>query len=233
MSYNLAGLNVDLSEVTLDLFQNVFAQSISEDILTPNTDPDRPCLRPNPPREHNNVVYCRRTGCRSLPTRYQTQRLIQNTVRVPHSLYVANVAALNVYQQPENAYRVVAPNQVPYLIPPRIQWNQMSDRAMPHHQVAHGMPGSTYHASSTKHSITRLRPGALAPGGIGVDIKHNSYDRYLNRLKGKGPIKQGYIPPGYQVESSGTGYIPFNRAYPIYGDKIVKTGIVTMGCPTC
>ncbi len=33
----------------------------------------------------------------------------------------------------------------------------------------------------TKRSITSLRPGAMSPGGSGVDIKHNSYDRYLNR----------------------------------------------------
>ena len=32
-------------------------------------------------------------------------------------------------------------------------------------------------------SITRARPGSLAPGGTGVDIKHNSYDRYLARIK--------------------------------------------------
>lgn len=30
---------------------------------------------------------------------------------------------------------------------------------------------------------TRLRPGSLAPGGTGVDVKHNSYYRYLGRLK--------------------------------------------------
>lgn len=34
-------------------------------------------------------------------------------------------------------------------------------------------------------SLTRDRPGSQAPGGSGVDIKHNSYARYLARLKGK------------------------------------------------
>jgi hypothetical protein len=31
--------------------------------------------------------------------------------------------------------------------------------------------------------LTSLKPGALAPGGRGVDIKHNSYARYLNSKK--------------------------------------------------
>jgi hypothetical protein len=63
----------------------------------------------------------------------------------------------------------------------------------------------------------------MNPGGVGVDIKHNSYHRYLNRLKGKGPLRRGVIPPYYGVP------IPFNRAFPVYGGKTVKTDIVT-GC---
>tara|TARA_R110002072_G_scaffold49072_3_gene133731 strand:- start:868 stop:1419 length:552 start_codon:yes stop_codon:yes gene_type:complete len=39
--------------------------------------------------------------------------------------------------------------------------------------------------SSLQGSRTALRPGSLAPGGIGVDIKHNSYDRHLAKLKAK------------------------------------------------
>lgn len=69
----------------------------------------------------------------------------------------------------------------------------------------------------------RNRPGALSPGGIGVDIKHNSYNRYLNRIKGQGPSRRGVIPPGYGSP------IPFNLAFPIYGGKTVKTSIVG-GC---
>ena len=39
--------------------------------------------------------------------------------------------------------------------------------------------------NSTRSSLTRLRPGSLNPGGKGVDIKHNSYNRYLARIKAK------------------------------------------------
>ena len=38
--------------------------------------------------------------------------------------------------------------------------------------------------NSTKRTKTSLRPGALGPGGKGVDVKHNSYARYLAKKKG-------------------------------------------------
>jgi hypothetical protein len=62
-------------------------------------------------------------------------------------------------------------------------WNQMSDRNLPSVQGAfHGLYAPS-RGSSTKSSLTRMRPGACAPGGKGVDIKHNSYARYLARRK--------------------------------------------------
>jgi hypothetical protein len=66
----------------------------------------------------------------------------------------------------------------------------------------------------------------MSPGGIGVDIKHNSYERRLNKLKGKSVLRRGIIPPNYGIP------IPFSRAYPIYGGKIIKTGIINhCECP--
>ena len=156
---------------------------------------------------------------------YQRQKLIQNTVRVYSSLYASNLAALNAYQVPDTHYQVVDIAGTPYVASPGINWNQMSDRAVPHKQFATAS-GSTYGASSTKRTITRLRPGALSPGGSGVDIKHNSYDRYLNRLKGRGPVRRGVIPSTFGAP------IPFNRAFPVYGGKTVKTAIVSnCNCP--
>jgi hypothetical protein len=58
-------------------------------------------------------------------------------------------------------------------------WNQMSDRKEPHIQTA-------YHPSrgnSTRSTLTGIKPGACAPAGRGVDIKHDSYARYLARKK--------------------------------------------------
>jgi len=139
---------------------------------------------------------------------YKTLKIIQNTVRVPSSLYSMNLAALNVYQKPNPQYNV--------------NWNQMSDRKERHFQPNIVTGGSFYHGSSTKNTITRCRPGAGCPGGSGVDIKHNSYDRYLNRIKGKGPVRRGPIPPGFGS--------PLENLDPaIQGGKTMKTSIVS-GC---
>ena len=135
------------------------------------------------------VPPCKSYGCNQnlsssdAASQYQRLKLIQNTVRVPSSLYSMNLGALNVYQQPYPLYKV--------------NWNQMSDRRERHIQPTIVTGGSFYHGSSTRSTITRCRPGAGCPGGAGVDIKHNSYDRYLNRIKGKGPVRRGPIPPGF------------------------------------
>lgn len=156
-------------------------------------------------------------------SQYQRQKLIQNTVRVYSSLYTMNLAGLSGYQKPLNQPQIVEQNGTTYIAPANVYWNQMSDRARPSNQTTKVASGSTYHTSSTRHTITRDRPGAMSPGGIGVDIKHNSYDRYLNKLKGKAPLRRGIIPPNYGAP------IPFNRAFPVYGGKIVKTSIIN-GC---
>lgn len=176
------------------------------------------------PTELNSCRGCNQNLASNNPaSQYQRQKIIQNTVRVAASLYTMNLAALASYQKPDNQPQVVEQAGTPYLVPSHTYWNQMSDRAKPAHQVAKVASGATYHASSTRHTITRDRPGAMSPGGIGVDIKHNSYDRYLNKLKGKSPLRRGIIPPNYGAP------IPFNPAFPIYGGKIVKTGIIA-GC---
>jgi hypothetical protein len=129
-------------------------------------------------------------------SQYQRLKLIQNTVRVPSSIYTMNLGSLTVYQAPDMF---------------GVNWNQMSDRKDPHTQKAF---------ISMKSSKT-IKPGNLTPGGVGCDIKHNSYDRYLNRLKGKAPLRRGVIPPDF-----GVPFIPFNRAFPIYGGKTTKTSII-------
>ena len=161
----------------------------------------------------------RKRGCDSNLTgntpadQYQKQQLIQNTVRVYASLYTDNLGALTAYTQPlKNNYGVC--------------WNQMSDRPVPSVQKAL-IPTGVNNSLNTRHySVTSSRPGCQTPGGIGCDIKHNSYDRYLNRLKGKGPMRRGVIPPNYGKP------IKFNPAFPVYGGKTFKANIVsTCDCP--
>lgn len=142
---------------------------------------------------------------------YQKQKLIQNTVRIDSSQYTMNLGSLAGYQNTN-----IRRGNVP--------WNQMSDRAEPSVQKANANGGNTIGSSSTRHSIVRLRPGSMSPGGVGCDIKHNSYERYLNRLKGKAPLRRGVVPPTFGLEE-----IPFNRAFPVYGGKVMKTSIVA-GC---
>jgi hypothetical protein len=164
--------------------------------------------------------YFRCTGCDTNMTsntpanRYQIQKLIQKTVRTASSLYTMNLGSLNAYVKPsEKTYNVC--------------WNQMSDRPVPSVQKATVPTGFYNSMNSRKHSVTSSKPGSQTPGGVGCDIKHNSYDRYLNRLKGKGPLRRGVIPPGFS-----SPYIPFNRALPVYGGKIMKTSIVNnCNCP--
>jgi hypothetical protein len=95
-------------------------------------------------------------------------------------------------------------------------WNQMSDRKVPSVQRLIVPTGANNSLNS--------RPGCQSPGGVGCDIKHNSYERYLNRLKAKEPLRQGIIPSGF-----GPNSIKFVRAFPIYGGKTTKTNIIN-GC---
>jgi hypothetical protein len=145
---------------------------------------------------------------------YQIQKQIQNTVRVYSSLYTSNLGPLSGYKRPitdrdAGLYGVC--------------WNQMSDRPVPSVQRATIPTGFANSLNNRHNSVTSSRPGCQTPGGVGCDIKHNSYDRYLNRLKAKGPLRRGYVPPGFGAP------IPFNPAFPIYGGKTVKTNIIN-GC---
>ena len=145
---------------------------------------------------------------------YQKQKIIQNTVRVYASLYTMNLGSLNSYQRPTLETHLVG-------------WNQQSDRNLPSVQKATIPTGYFTSLNGKHHSNTSSRPGTQTPGGAGCDIKHNSYDRYLNKLKGRSVLRRGAIPPTF-----GLPYLPFNRAFPVYGAKQFKTGIVAdCNCP--
>lgn len=146
---------------------------------------------------------------------YQRQKLIQNTVRVHSSLYTMNLGSLSAYTKPPTE---------PY---GGVCWNQMSDRPFPSVQTTYVPTGKNSSLNRKNTSVTSSRPGCQSPGGIGCDIKHNSYDRYLNRLKGKSYLRRESFPSGF-----GAPEIAFNRAFPIYGGKVVKTNIINnCGCP--
>lgn len=131
------------------------------------------------------------------------QKRIENTVRVDGSEYIMNKGALSVFTKPVAAYQYV-------------NWNQMSDRAVPG-VVNRNVPS---HGSSTRSSITRMRPGSMsaasttAPGSKGVDMKHGSYDRYLAKLKGKKPLRtQTYASTVNTVPDKGNKTRTYGIAY--------------------
>lgn len=132
-----------------------------------------------------------------------TQKRIQNTVRVDGSEYIMNKGALSVYTKPVATYQ-------------NVNWNQMSDRAVP--GVVHRNVPS--HGSSTRSSITRMRPGSMSAastniqGSKGVDMKHGSYDRYLAKLKGKKPLRtQTHLSTVNNVPVQGNKTRMFGIAY--------------------
>lgn len=155
----------------------------------------------------------------------QRQRLIQGTVRVPSSEYIMNLGALNVYDVSfgyfQNGSNI-------------FQNNQSSDRALPSGSNASHLQGAFFgnntptRGNSTKSSITRLRPGSSsAPttknvNSWGVDIKHNSYARYLAKKKGKSALRQGRVEQGSTMLTT--------NPTPIYGGKNVKFSIVRGNC---
>ena len=100
------------------------------------------------------------------------QQKIQNTVRVPTGLYLDNLSSLTVRgdasNNPQSQYNLV--NQ-----------SQASDRAVMSVQRTLANP--------------RLRPGKLGPGGVGVDVKHNSFDRILARKKAQNMRTEGSENP--------------------------------------
>jgi len=94
------------------------------------------------------------------------QKRIWNQVRVPASMYLMNLSSLT-----SASGRLKNGNN--------INWNQSSDQVLASNQtVVHPS-----HGNSLKRTLTSHRPGAASPGGIGVDVKHDSYARYLNRKK--------------------------------------------------
>jgi len=155
----------------------------------------------------NIATYDRRLNGVTPFAKYQKQRIIQKMVRMPQSLYLMNVAALSVYQNPS-------------VNESNVNWNQMSDRVVAHVQ-SRGPAGISQGGNSRRRTVTCLRPGALSPGGAGVDIKHNSYDRYLARLKGKSSLRQQPIPANFASPN-----VPASGINGGQGGKVIKMGVL-------
>ena len=88
------------------------------------------------------------------------QQRILKTVRVPTGQYLSNLASLTVRGDGSNT---------PTIATNLVNKSQASDRAILSVQRPIANP--------------RLRPGKLGPGGVGVDVKHNSFERIMARKR--------------------------------------------------
>lgn len=128
------------------------------------------------------------------------QKRIWQQVRTGSSIYAMNLSALT-----SAADRLAGDSNV--------NWNQMSDRVSPANQTV----VQPTHGNSLRRTLTSDRPGAGSPGGKGVDVKHDSYARYLNRKKASN-LKT-------QTKNSATT--------PLFGNKTKMTGLLADGVHCC
>lgn len=135
----------------------------------------------------------RQARCRGdcLPNLNVRNKRINGTVRVSSSEYQMNKASgLSTQNIIFNRFQ---PKPVYERDDLKLhQWNQSSDRAFPSRMIRPNNVNVPSHGNSTKTSLTRHRPGAGAGGRQdGVDLKHNSYHRYLLKKKGLKPLRGG------------------------------------------
>ena len=142
------------------------------------------------------------SGCTSLD-KVTIEKRIQNQSRMPESQYINALDAVTVSQ---NMLSFKGSKQNYFDMSSRV-WStpnnlrNQSDRSTPSNSGAWTGPNSRNPAlgvkygikgyvnvptrgNSTKTTITANRPGAMTPGGEGVDVKHGSYHRYLAKKKG-------------------------------------------------
>ena len=136
------------------------------------------------------------TCCSNCDLDTPMQQRIQNTVRVPTGQYLDNLASLTV--------RGDGVKNRPLAIHNNVNQSQSSDRRQFSNQRQLANP--------------RLRPGKLGPGGIGVDVKHNSFARILARKK---------------AENIRTDSITATKPFPLMGNKIKTFGIVNQDHCRC
>jgi len=138
---------------------------------------------------------CNQSGCDGCYNAIYQKRMWKQ-VRIPSSQLISVTQAENVVGGPSNKPTIENAN---------VNWNQSSDRSNASVQTLVRVT----HGNSTKASITRERPGSQSPGGKGVDIKHNSYDRYLARKKA----------PALRTETT--------TSVPLKGNKTKAYGLIT------
>jgi hypothetical protein len=115
------------------------------------------------------------SGNNSIDNSFITQKIIQKQAGVSSSTYNNNLVPYEVTKGQQFYIKQGLPNYS----------KVSSDRIRQSNSINQNIRIIHRNTSSLHGSRTSLKPGSLAPGGIGVDIKHNSYDRHLAKLKAK------------------------------------------------
>lgn len=130
-----------------------------------------------------------------------TQKKIWGLVRESSSSYLGTISSVTVV----GPLRDMNSNK-PLAVFSGVNWNQSSDRNVPSVEQRH-----------IPRNRTRLRPGSFAGGNSkGVDIKHNSYARFLARKKGKHLTTRPNLSQGPDT---------LNLEKPIQGNKQYLLGL--------
>lgn len=120
------------------------------------------------------------------------QKRIQNQSRASEGRYMDNKNAVIVASNFLN----FSGNRVQVLKESTLQWGKpynlrnqsdqvLPSRSSPNYTLQFTNINVPTRGNSVKSTVTANRPGASTPGGIGVDVKHGSYIRYLDKKKGK------------------------------------------------
>lgn len=130
-----------------------------------------------------------------------TQKKIWGLVRQSSSSYLGTISSVTVSGPLHGMH-----SNKPLAVFSGVNWNQSSDRNVASVEQRH-----------VPRNKTRLRPGSFAGGnGKGVDIKHNSYARFLARKKGKHLTTRANLSQGPDTPNLDT---------PIQGNKQYLLGL--------
>ncbi len=165
--------------------------------------PENPCPPPPSPTvqyttEPTGLVLNANAKRRGVPAGYYRKRsmVLADSCPTLHTAEAHNATLKRMQQTTQtDASRYTAAlkalaSVAPVPLDPRIRWNNLSDRWIPSVASA-GVVPTAYNTqlNHRRYSVTSSRPGGQQPGGVGCDIKHGSYERYLNRLKGAAPLR--------------------------------------------
>tara|TARA_B100000963_G_scaffold351837_1_gene364071 strand:- start:637 stop:1212 length:576 start_codon:yes stop_codon:yes gene_type:complete len=108
-----------------------------------------------------------------------TEAKIQNQVGVSQSQMLSVLSSFNI-RQIQNSTGETNITTSSRIFGSKYNLRNQSDRIRVSSNTSNNVVSR---GNSVKRSVTSNRPGSMAPGGFGVDVKHGSYSRYLGKIK--------------------------------------------------